>query len=246
MMTVTRRDAIRISGGTLAGLSLGAKLSPEELAAAEAALQSQEWPETLVEVETRAGFPVDLPLEADGSAPTHPASAAGPIEGRLMWRTEDRPAPPGEYDYRQMRIRVDTRRLARLSGTLRFEDLERLPEVSQTFLLQCGAPEPRGVVKWTGVRFSDFVDMLGLVEGARENGYVRFVGTDNHYVDESVRELMSPQVMLAWRMNDEPISPAHGAPLRLIVPFRYGNRSLKAITQIVFAVPGLPPWNPTA
>jgi DMSO/TMAO reductase YedYZ molybdopterin-dependent catalytic subunit len=52
--------------------------------------------------------------------------------------------------------------------------------------------------------------------------------------------------MLAWRMNDEPISPAHGAPLRLIVPFRYGNRSLKAITQIVFAVPGLPPWNPTA
>ena len=163
-----------------------------------------------------------------------------------MWRTEDRPAPPGEYDYRQMRIRVDTRRLARLSGTLRFEDLERLPEVSQTFLLQCGAPEPRGVVKWTGVRFSDFVDMLGLVDGARENGYVRFVGTDNHYVDESVRELMSPQVMLAWRMNDEPISPAHGAPLRLIVPFRYGNRSLKAITQIVFAVPGLPPWNATA
>ena len=244
-MTVSRRDAIRISGGTLAGLSLGAKLSPEQLAA-QAAPQSQEWPETLVEAEVRAGFPVDLPLNPDGSAPEHPESAAGPIEGRLMWRTGDRPAPPGEYDHRQMRIRVDTRRLARLSGTLRFEDLERLPQVSQTFLLQCGAPEPRGVVKWTGVRFADFVDMLGLVEGAKRNGYARFVATDNHYVDEPVRELLSAQVMLAWMMNDEAISPAHGAPLRLIVPFRYGNRSIKAITQIVFAVPGLPPWNPPA
>lgn len=243
-MTVTRRDAIRISGGTLAGLSLGAKLSPEELAAAEAALQAQEWPETLVEAQPRDGFPVDLPLNADGSAPAHPESAAGPIEGRLMWRTEDRPAPPGEYDYRRMRIKVDTRRLARLTGTLRFEDLEPLPRVSQTFLLQCGAPEPRGIVKWTGVRFSDFVDMLGLVEGAKENGYVRFVATDNHYTDESVQELMSPQVMLAWMMNDAPIPPEHGAPLRLIVPFRYGNRSIKAITEMTFAVPGLPPWSP--
>jgi DMSO/TMAO reductase YedYZ molybdopterin-dependent catalytic subunit len=96
------------------------------------------------------------------------------------------------------------------------------------------------------VRFADFVDMLGLVEGAKQNGYARFVATDNHYVDEPVRELLSPQVMLAWMMNDEAISPAHGAPLRLIVPFRYGNRSIKAITQIVFAVPGLPPWNPPA
>ena len=244
-MTISRRDAIRLSGGTLAGLSLGAKLSPEQLAAQSTA-QAQEWPETLVEAEVRSGFPVDLPLNPDGSAPEHPESSAGPIEGRLMWRTEDRPAPPGEYDYRQMRIRVDTRRLARLSGTLRFRDLERLPQVSQTFLLQCGAPEPRGVVKWTGVRFADFVDMLGLVEGAKQNGYARFVATDNHYVDESVRELSSPQVMLAWMMNDEPISPAHGAPLRLIVPFRYGHRSIKAITQIVFAVPGLPPWSPPA
>ena len=28
--------------------------------------------------------------------------------------------------------------------------------------------------------------------------------------------------------------------LRLIIPFRYGNRSLKAIQEITFATPGLP------
>ena len=49
--------------------------------------------------------------------------------------------------------------------------------------------------------------------------------------------------MLAWFMNDEPIPPRHGAPLRLIIPFRYGNRSVKAITEMTFSTPGprMPP-----
>ena len=34
------------------------------------------------------------------------------------------------------------------------------------------------------------------------------------------------------------------APVRLVVPFRYGNRSIKAIESITLAVPGLPPWSP--
>jgi hypothetical protein len=40
--------------------------------------------------------------------------------------------------------------------------------------------------------------------------------------------------------GNEPIPPRHGAPLRLVVPFRYGNRSVKAITEIIFSTPGLP------
>ena len=50
--------------------------------------------------------------------------------------------------------------------------------------------------------------------------------------------LRHPQVMLVWLMNDAPIPSKHGAPLRLIVPFRYGQRSIKAITEIVFGTPG--------
>ena len=56
-----------------------------------------------------------LPLNPDGSAPEHPACAAGPIVGRLMWHTADKKAPPGEYDYRKMAIKVDTRGLGKLS-----------------------------------------------------------------------------------------------------------------------------------
>jgi DMSO/TMAO reductase YedYZ molybdopterin-dependent catalytic subunit len=225
-----------ISGSTLAGLSLGVLPQKVQAQATQPAAQ-QPWPEKLVERPLREGFPAPLPLNADGSAPEHPASAAGPITDPLMWRTPNRQAPEIEYDYQKLAIKVDTRGLGKLAGTLHFADLEKLPRVTHTFLLQCGAPNPRGIVKWTGVRFSDFADMLGLVSGVH---YCRLIAADRLYVDEPLATLRHPQVMLAWMMNDAPIPPRHGAPLRLIVPFRYGQRSIKAITEIVFGTPGLP------
>lgn len=233
-MAISRRQAISISGTTLAGLSIGA-LTSGGLHAQTPQAQAP-WPVQLVERPLREGFPALLPLNADGSAPEHAASEAGPITDPLMWRTPNRLAPEIEYDYQKMAIKVDTRGLAKLTGTLRFSDLERLPLVTHTFLMQCGAANPRGVVKWTGVRFRDFADMLGLVVRAH---YCRFVASDKMYIDEAMATLRHPQVMLAWLMNDQPIAPKHGAPLRLIVPFRYGNRSIKAITEMVFATPGL-------
>jgi len=233
-MAISRREAILLSGSTLAGLSFGV-LSPEKIAAQAA--QQQPWPDQLVERPLREGFPMSLPLNADGSAPDHQPSEAGAITDPLMWRTPDRSTPEGEYDYKKLKIKVDTRGLGKLAGTMHFSDLQKLPVVSHTFLLQCGAANPRGVVKWTGVKFSDFADMLGLVKGVH---YCRFVAADKMYNDEAMDTLQRPQVMLAWLMNDQPIPPKHGAPLRLIVPFRYGNRSIKAITEMVFATPGLP------
>jgi DMSO/TMAO reductase YedYZ molybdopterin-dependent catalytic subunit len=233
-MAVSRRDALVISGSALAGLSLGV-LGRDSLQAQAAG--QEPFPDRLVERPLRPGFPASLPLNPDGSAPEHPSSEAGPITDPLMWRTPNKQAPEIEFDYTKLKVKVDTRGLAKLTGTLQFADLERLPRVSHTFLLQCGAANPRGVVTWTGVRFADVVDMLGLVPGAH---YCRVVASDRHYVDEAVEVLKRPQVMLAWMMNNAPIPPKHGAPLRLIVPFRYGNRSIKAITEIVFGTPSLP------
>jgi DMSO/TMAO reductase YedYZ molybdopterin-dependent catalytic subunit len=235
-MDVSRREALVLSGSAVAAVSLR-MMDAQRLDARTVPRQTQEFPSALVEAPLRDGFPAPLPLNPDGSAPEHPESAAGPIEGRLMWQTPDRTTPPGLPGYADMAIRVDTRGLGRLRGTLRFSDLEPLPRVSGTYLLQCGAPTPRGIVKWTGVRFSDFADMLGVVEGVH---YARFLGADGAYVDEDMATLRHRQVMLAWMMNDEPISPDHGAPLRLIIPFRYGRRSLKSITDIVFGTPALP------
>ena len=122
-MTLSRRKALSLSGSTLAGLSLGV-LRPEHAAALE--VQGQDdWPDSLVERPLREGFSASLPLEPDGSAPEHPESAAGPITDPLKWRSAGRQTPEIEFDYRQMAIRVDTRGLGKLAGTLRFSDLEQ-------------------------------------------------------------------------------------------------------------------------
>ena len=236
-MTLSRRDAMIASTSAVAGLAFAAVTSTQASAQDK---PPEAWPDHLVEKPISPAFPVPLPLMPDGSAPEHSESEAGPIVGRLMWHTPDKKAPPGESDYRKMAIKVDTRGLGKLSGTLRFADLEKLPRVSHTFLLQCGTAEPHGIVKWTGVKFADFANMLGLIPGAH---YCRLVAADqNFYIDEEVETLRHPQVMLAWMMNDQPIPMDHGAPLRLIVPFRYGNRSIKAIKEISFSTPGtLPP-----
>ena len=65
-MKISRRQAMRVSGTTLAGLSLG--LKPEEVLA-QAQQAPQPFPDTLVEPPLRNIAP--LPLLADGSAPEH-------------------------------------------------------------------------------------------------------------------------------------------------------------------------------
>jgi DMSO/TMAO reductase YedYZ molybdopterin-dependent catalytic subunit len=160
------------------------------------------------------------------------------LEG-VFWKTKD--TPDIEFDYNKMKINVDARGTANLAGTLRFSDLEKLPRHSQITLLQCGAPKPTGIVKWTGVRFSDFAKMLQAQDFA---AYGRFVSSDGYVIDEDIKTLMHPQVMLAWMINDRPIPPEHGAPLRLVVPFRYGARSLKAITEIQLTATSFPPPPP--
>ena len=234
-MPISRRRALQISGSALTGLSVGALAGRPLLARGGEA--AQDFPDSLVDGPLREGFPADLPLLPDGSAPLHDPGEAGGITPPLMWRTEGRRTPEVETDYRNMAVRVDTRGLGRMRGTLRFQDLEQLEQRSATYLLQCGAPNPRGIVTWTGVRFADFAEMLGLHEGVH---YCRFTAADDFYVDEDMDTLRHDQVLLAWLMNGEPIPADHGAPLRLIVPFRYGNRSIKSITGMMFATPGLP------
>ena len=231
-MNMSRRETMQLSATALAALSFAAVRSSNAAAQAAAAPQ----PDSLVDTRLRTISP--LPLNPDGSAPEHMPQEAGPITG-VLWKSKG--TPDSEFDYRKMKIKVDARGTANLSGTLSFSDLEKLPPHSQITLLQCGAVNPKGIVKWTGVKFSDFAQSVGAQSFAN---YVRFVGSDLYFIDEDMKTLNHPQVMLAWLMNDQPIPPQNGAPLRLVVPFRYGARSMKAITEIGFTATSFPPGKP--
>ena len=126
-MSMSRRKAIGISGSTLAGLSL-AKLTSEGLQAQAAAQQPA--PGRIRSWSGRCGRGSRRHFRSTPTARRQsiPTTAAGPITDPLMWRTSNRQAPEIEFDYRKMAIKVDTRGLGKLTGTLRFSDLEKLPE----------------------------------------------------------------------------------------------------------------------
>jgi len=234
-MQFTRREMVQSSAAGIAAISAVAlRVDP---VAAQNAPAAQ--PDSLVQTPLRKIIP--LPLNPDGSAPEHSAAEAGQLDG-VLWKGKG--TPDIEFDFQKMKVKVDARGTANLSGTLHASDLEKLPQHSQITLLQCGAPKPTGIVKWTGVRFSEVAKMLGAQNFA---AYGRFVASDGYVTDEDMQTLMHPQVMLAWMMNDKPLPPEHGAPMRLVVPFRYGARSLKAITEIQLtatAFPSPPPITP--
>ncbi len=232
-MNISRRETMQFSAAALAGLSVE-MLKPSGLTAQTLQPQAGDL------VETKLRDIAQLPLNQDGSAVEYASTEVGTISG-VLWRTKNQ-TPDIEFDYRKLKIKLDARGTAKLSGTLSFADLEKLPRYSYIVLLQCGAPNPRGIVKWTGVRFSDFAQSLDVQPFA---SYCRFVGSDAYFVDEDMKTLMHPQVLLAWLLNDQPIPPQHGAPLRLVVPFRYGARSLKAITEISFTATSFPPPKPS-
>ena len=228
-MSMSRRQAIQ-SASALATLSIAA------IRAAPAAAQAAAQPDGLVDAKLRTIAP--LPLQADGSAVEYSQAETGPIDG-VLWKGKG--TPDIEFDYRKMKVKIDGRGTSTLSGTLSFSDLEKLPRHSQITLLQCGAVKPHGIVKWTGVRFSDFAASVGAQSFAN---YARLTASDDYYLDEDMKTLMHPQVMLAWMANDRPLPPENGAPMRLVVPFRYGARSVKAITAIQFTATSFPPQKP--
>ncbi|HUA08434.1 MAG TPA: molybdopterin-dependent oxidoreductase [Candidatus Acidoferrales bacterium] len=91
------------------------------------------------------------------------------------------------------------------------------------------------IAKWSGVRLSTILD---LVEPRADARYVVFHCMDKddqgtpYYESLDLHQARHPQTILAMRMNDSPISPDHGAPVRLKVPTQLGYKSAKWIGRI--------------
>ncbi len=142
--------------------------------------------------------------------------------------------------------------------TISLDELRRSPAVRrQASILECAGTgrsyaHPRavyvpwfnediGVYEYTGTPLGPILQAAGLRPDATE---VVFTGHDEgydlgvHHAFERalpLEEAMASEVILAWEANGQPLLPAHGFPLRLIVPTWYGMASvkwLKAITVI--------------
>ena len=98
-----------------------------------------------------------------------------------------------------------------------------------------------GCVLWSGVPVRNLVIALGgLADGAAfitgTGGEKLPEGVDplSVVVERSVPIKALEDCLLAWEMNGEPLSLAHGGPLRLIVPGYQGVNNIKYIKRLAF------------
>jgi DMSO/TMAO reductase YedYZ molybdopterin-dependent catalytic subunit len=89
------------------------------------------------------------------------------------------------------------------------------------------------VVRWGGVRFADFAAKFGPPAGVYEYVGLATPG-GGYYVGLDAASALHPQTLLCDTMNGAPLNPAHGAPLRLVIPVKYGIKNIKQIAQVSF------------
>ena len=115
--------------------------------------------------------------------------------------------------------------------TVSGRELAALQSVTLTVPLICQIFNWSEVVEWEGVRFADFLEAFRIE--THPEGYYAIYSRDGVYFETlSVDEARDPRVLLAHRLNGEPLSEANGGPLRLVVPFLQGYKSVKWVGSV--------------
>lgn len=114
------------------------------------------------------------------------------------------------------------------------EEIRSLPKTEIVYSFKCVEGWDQ-IQHWAGVKFSDFINHYGLSDEIKMN-YIGLETPDqNYYVGIDMESAMHPQTILAYEMNGKPIESEHGAPLRLIIPVKYGIKNLKRIGTMSFS-----------
>lgn len=115
--------------------------------------------------------------------------------------------------------------------SLSLDDLLALPSVDLACTVVCASiarDHTRiGTARWHGVRLRTLLDALDISPAVTS---ARLESADGRATHVSVTHL--DRALLAYRMNDMPLLPEHGYPVRLIVPGRYDHQMPRWITRI--------------
>jgi DMSO/TMAO reductase YedYZ molybdopterin-dependent catalytic subunit len=165
--------------------------------------------------------------------------------------------PIPKINERDWRLKIEGKVARPFEVTM--DDLRQMPTHTITATLECAGnsrvflvPKVKGVqwelgavgnADWTGVRLGDLLQRAEVGSDARE---IILEGADNGTIAEPPRpagkinfarsvpvEKAMDDVLLAFAMNGEPLSAAHGFPLRAVVPGWYGMASIKWLQRII-------------
>ncbi|KAI5917914.1 Oxidoreductase, molybdopterin-binding domain-containing protein [Camillea tinctor] len=91
--------------------------------------------------------------------------------------------------------------------------------------------------KWEGVRLREVLADAGLSlsDPGEDAQHVQFSGLEAYGASIPITSAIDPRgdVLLAFKMNDEPLPPDHGFPVRVIVPGHVAARCVKWVNKII-------------
>jgi DMSO/TMAO reductase YedYZ molybdopterin-dependent catalytic subunit len=158
--------------------------------------------------------------------PVFPASAIRPLKKNGGYGLDD------EIDPDEWRLEVVPMGEDAATAMLTLTDIRALPKFEQTFEFKC--IEGWSVVtSFAGARLADFTAKYAA--GSEKAAFVGMKTPDEeYYVGIDMPSALHPQTLLAYEMNGKPLTPDHGAPLRLVAPVKYGIKNIKRIGRIEY------------
>lgn len=138
---------------------------------------------------------------------------------------------PDQIDCVAFEVRGDVENARSVEG--RFLEL---PRTTQRSDLHCVTTWSACGLEWAGVRFRDFYEQFVVPDARPEAGadFVVIRGQDGFRTSLPLDDLMADDVLLADTLDGEPLSIAHGAPVRLVAPSHYAFKSIKHLRAIEF------------
>ncbi|HEY1948294.1 MAG TPA: molybdopterin-dependent oxidoreductase [Bryobacteraceae bacterium] len=162
-------------------------------------------------------------LSDDHLMPTFPLSAVGNLKPNGAYGLDD------DVSESDKNLRLDAG--AGQTVGLHLSDVQALPKVEMVTNFCC-IEGWNNVAHWGGARFSDFTRKY-FPPGRALPQYVYMSTPDEEYfVGLDMKSALHPQTLLAYEQNGKPLLPEHGAPLRLVIPVKYGIKNIKRIGLI--------------
>ena len=144
------------------------------------------------------------------------------------WRIYTVASSMPRFDPQAWRLRIDG--LVEQPVSLTYEQLRALPRAEQVSTFHCVTGWTVSNVTWAGVRFADLLARAKPTSGATA---LTFTSAEQPYTDSlSLSQAMLKDAMLAYGMDGKPLSRAHGAPVRVVIPDMYGYKNVKWVERI--------------
>jgi DMSO/TMAO reductase YedYZ molybdopterin-dependent catalytic subunit len=126
-----------------------------------------------------------------------------------------------------LQISGDTKDGGALS--LSWADLMSLPQTVVRADHHCVSRYTTLDLTWSGVAARTIIDLAPPAEGVE---YVLVSAARGYSSSIRLLDLLSPRTVFATHLDGEPLSPAHGWPLRLVLPHLYGWKGPKWVGAV--------------